>query len=101
MSEGDLTKVSVDAKNWTAALESTSMNTLLTMLCTIGIAVLVWQSIAHAMDAREANAAFVAAIKDQTAAMRDQTKATKEQSCLLRYSGNPAEKAEFCKSVTQ
>jgi hypothetical protein len=42
------------------------VNLIVTVLSAIGIALLVWIAVGHQQDAREAGAAFVAAIKEQT-----------------------------------
>lgn len=77
------------------------VNLIVTVLSAIGIAVLVWIAVGHQQDAREASAAFVAAIKEQTAAQREQIIVMREANCLQSYQGPPAEKSPFCKQVAR
>lgn len=77
------------------------VNLIVTVLSAIGIALLLWVAVAHQQDARDASAAFVAAIKEQTASQREQTGVMREANCLQSYQGPPAEKASFCKQVTR
>lgn len=83
--ESEVSEVAVDAKNLTASIKSVSINTLLTVLCAIGIGVLVWQGYTHSQDSRDASAAFVAAIKEQTTAIKEQTAVQREANCLVIF----------------
>lgn len=77
------------------------VNLIVTVLSAIGIALLVWIAVGHQQDAREASAAFVAAIKEQTIAQREQITVMREANCLQSYQGPAPEKASFCKQVTR
>jgi hypothetical protein len=73
------------------------------VLSAIGIAIVTrrWIAVGHQQDAREASAAFVAAIKEQTAAQREQIGRDARGQLPAKLSGPPAEKASFCKQVTR
>lgn len=65
------------------SLKSATLNTLLTLIAAlagVGSLVLLLQ---HQQDMREANLAFVSAVKDQTAAIKEQTKVAREANCLI------------------
>lgn len=82
---GETEELTVDAKNLTGTLKSTSINTIITLFAAIGVGVLVWQGFVHSQDTRDASAAFVGAIKEQTVAIKEQTSVQREANCLTIF----------------
>ncbi len=86
------------------SLKNVSINTIATVATLMVVSVLMYGGLQHVQEAREASAAFVAAIKDQTAASREQTGVMKEQVCMLRFDQADRGKQEniaFCKQITR
>jgi hypothetical protein len=83
-------------------IKSFQMNTLLTFVgvmfsgaCAAGL----WF---HMGDTKDASAAFVQAIREQTTALKDGTQVAREQNCLMRFDQKERqERAEFCRSIAR
>lgn len=70
-------------------MKNLPVNMIFTILGVVGIGILIWQGIVHAQDSKETGAAFVMAVKEQTAAIKEQTRAQWEQNCLMRFPKAP------------
>lgn len=78
-----------------------AINTLLTLAIGGGMIWLVMNSMNHNQDTKEASAAFVAALKEQTVAYREGTAAQREQNCLLKFKQEERQLNEnFCKQIS-
>lgn len=83
-------------------IKGTDVNNLLTILIFAGVLLLIYAMWAHTGDARDANIAFVSAVKEQTVAVKDQTIAAREQNCLLRFPPEVREqRVDFCRQVAR
>lgn len=65
-------------------LKNAPVNTILTVATFVLVILIAYVLYGHQQDARDANAAFVSAVKEQTGAVKEQTIALREQNCLQR-----------------
>lgn len=77
------------------------LNTLVTVLTFCLVLLLGYILWAHQSDTKDASAAFVGALKEQTKAMVEGTAVAREQNCLLKFEqkDRPAN-ADFCAQVS-
>lgn len=95
-------ELSAEVAGQKISLKSVALNTILTILIFLGVAVtisLLWN---HQEESKAASAAFVSAIKEQTTVQKEQTTVIRESNCIAALP--PDRKhldADFCKRVTR
>jgi len=84
-------------------LKSLSLNTLLTLLGVIGVVVCCVLLYTHLGDSKDANAAFVGAIKDLTAAQKEQTSVAREGNCWSYLNTLPQDRRDptLCQRISR
>lgn len=82
-----------------------SLNTIVTILTLVVVCAggaWIYKSLdAHAMQSKDAGAALVGALKEQTQVMREQVQAQREGNCLQTYQGPVTEKGSFCRQIAR
>src|SRR5688572_7348554 len=78
------------------ALKGVSINTIATVVTLIAVGVLLYIAFSHAQDSRDAGAAFVGAIKEQTTAIKEATQVQREGNCLA-----VVKDPEQCRRITR
>ena len=83
------------------SLKSVTLNTLLTLLTAVGVAVISVLLWGHQQDTRQNQDSLASVLKEQTAAIREQIAVQRENTCMLRFSQETRQvNAEFCKQVS-
>lgn len=77
-------------------IKNAPINTLATVATLIIVCLIAYVLFTHQQDTREAGAAFVGAVKEQTTAVKEQTMALREQNCLARKID-----PETCRSIAR
>jgi hypothetical protein len=85
MAEEKVSEVDAEIAGQKLTIKSASLGTIATVVGLVGVGVLVWQGYTHSQESRDASAAFVSAIKEQTVAMKDQTAVQREANCLVVF----------------
>lgn len=65
-------------------LKNAPVNTIVTLATFVLVILIAYVIYTHQQDAREANATFLAAVREQTLAVKEQTNALREQNCVAR-----------------
>lgn len=97
----DVEEVSAEIAGQKLSLKSVALNTLTTVATLIGVIVIcmfLWQ---HQQETKEAGAAFVSALKEQTIAYKEGTATQREQNCLLKFKQEERQQnADFCRQIS-
>lgn len=96
MEETKIEQASAEIGGQKFSITGTNLNTLFTIAGFIVTALIAWVLWSHTGDSKDANRAFVEAVKEQTVAMKDATVVQRELNCLM---GKAA--PEFCRRISR
>lgn len=101
MAESQVEELSADIAGQKLTLKNAPINTIATVATMVLVVLCLYVLWSHQQDARDASAAFVTAIREQTSVQKEQTVVMREANCLQSYQGPGDGKANFCKQIAR